>query len=126
MEKIHQVSKNGDAAKNEETINLPVKQEKKGFLRSWWDNLPDEAQTIIVIGGTITGFIVSCIAASSVAETISASNTRKTLNTDGFKHLVDRGLLDPVPPPKTLEEAAARMVEVSPRMLPMAMTIEDI
>lgn len=118
MDNVTQI-KNGDAAKNEK---LAEGSTKKGRLATWWDGLSPSVQDILAIGAAATGFVIACVAAGSVAESINAASTRKTLNTDGFKHLVDRGLLDPVPPPKTLEEAAARMVENSPRMLPFEIT----
>lgn len=110
----NEVTTNGDAIKNENE-----KAAKKGRIASWWDRQPHDVKVIFSVAASFTGFVVACVAASTVAETIAAANSRSTMNSRGFKEMLDRGVLDPVPPPKTLEEAAARIINESPRILPM-------
>lgn len=103
---------NGDAIRNEK---IEAKVEKKGF----WAQLPDDAKVFLTIVGGVGAFVIGCIAAGAAAEAVASANNRATMNSKGFKDMLDRGVLDPVPPPKTLEEAAARIITDSPRILPV-------
>jgi hypothetical protein len=107
---------NGDAIKNES------KEQKAKEPRSFFGKVVDGFNSLdpaVQVILAVTAGICALAVTGSAIDTIKSAQDRKTLNSDGFKHLVDRGLLDPVAPPKTLEEAAARNMEHGMRMLPV-------
>lgn len=93
---------NGDAIKNEQNVKGP-----RGFFTKLVDgfNSLDPAVQVIL---AVTAGLCALAATGAAIDTIKSAQDRKTLNSDGFKHMLDRGLMDP---PKTLEEAASRQLE---------------
>jgi len=85
--------------------------------KSWWDRQSPEVQVILTIAGSFTGFVLACAAVGAATDAVRSASARKTMNSPGFKNMLDRGLLDPVAPPKTLEEAAARVMASQPHIL---------
>lgn len=116
---VKQTSTNGDAIKNEASAKAPEQAPKK----SWWDRQSDGVQTIVTFGATFGAFVALCFVGGAVSAAVKESSARKTLNSEGFKEhdrlvseelkaKIARGLFDE---PKTLEEAAARMLEKNSR-----------
>jgi hypothetical protein len=106
---------NGDAIKNEKA----TAPEKKG----WWDRQSESVQIVVSVTVGFCAFVGLCFVGGAVSGAIKESSARKTLNSEGFKEhdklvskeyiaKVERGLFDE---PKTLEEAAARMLEKNSR-----------
>jgi hypothetical protein len=96
---------NGDAIKNEN--EKTAEKAPRGFFGKMVDgfNSLDPAVQVIL---AVTAGLCALAATGSAIDTIRSAQDRKTLNSDGFKHMLDRGLMDP---PKTLEEAASRQLE---------------
>lgn len=115
MEKIidvKQVSTNGDAIKNEKLSAVAPK-------KSFWERQSEAVQFIATFALGLTTFVAVCFVGGMVSDAVKEASSRKTLNSDGFKEhdkvlssenkaKIERGLFDQ---PKTLEEAAARMLE---------------
>ncbi len=100
-------------AKIKEMANAAPANEKK----SWWTRQSHEVQIVLAVAGGFTAFVGLCIVGGGVTSAISRNQEKTLVNSDGYKAMIERGLLDPVPPPKTLEEAAARLVLNGPQIL---------
>jgi hypothetical protein len=114
---VKPVTTNGDAIKNEKAAT----SEKK----SWWERQSDGVQIVVSVTVGFCAFVGLCFVGGAVSGAIKESSARKTLNSEGFKEhdkliskeyiaRIERGLYDE---PKTLEEAAARMLERSPQVI---------
>ncbi len=110
---------NGDAIKNEaaEKAAKVEKAEKPG----WFSRQSETVQVVIATAGAAAGFVLLCFAGGAASTVIKEAANRKTLNSEGYKAhdkllsdeamaRISRGLYDE---PKTLEEAAARMLQKS-------------
>ena len=118
-------STNGDSIKNEasgkdaqfEKVLEAISPPKLG----WFARQSETVQVVIATAGAAAGFVLLCFAGGAASTVIKEAANRKTLNSEGYKAhdkllsdeamaRISRGLYDE---PKTLEEAAARMLQKS-------------
>lgn len=111
-------STNGDAIRNEK-----IAASESPARKSWWDKQSDGVQVIVSVTIGLGAFVALCFVGGTVSAAVKEASARKTMNTDGWKEherlqsaeelaRVQRGLYDE---PKTLEEAAARILKESTR-----------